>query len=86
MQCLSCVVPEFQLSLQDQLQLYSTEMDSVPGSGVYTSLVSALEKSRKIIIVLSNSFLRNEKCLGEVDMAGERVLFVKYALKRVLTS
>ena len=44
--------------------------DDIPGDSVYSSFVSALEKSRKIIVVLSNSFLQSDRCRGLVDLAG----------------
>ena len=44
--------------------------DAIPGESVYSSFVSALEKSRKIIVVLSNSFLQSDRCRGLADLAG----------------
>ena len=56
--------------LQGKLKLYVLDRDSVPGEIVYSSLVEALEASRKVIIVLSNAFILNEKCRGIADLAG----------------
>ena len=43
----------------------------MPGSRFYSGFIDALEKSRKIIVVLSNSFLKSARCLGHVDLAGK---------------
>ena len=34
-------------------------------------MITAMEKSRKIILVLSNSYLRSQQCKGQADLAGE---------------
>ena len=54
---------------QGRLRVYIHGKDDVPGSPVYSSLIDALERSRKIVIVLSNSFLKSEKCRGFADLA-----------------
>ena len=41
---------------------------------MYSSLIEALERSRKIVIVLSNSFLKSEKCRGLADLAGMKLV------------
>lgn len=57
-------------SIQDKLTVYMEGKDAIPGDSVYSSFVSALEKSRKIIVVLSNSFLQSDRCRGLADLAG----------------
>ncbi|XP_067936562.1 uncharacterized protein [Watersipora subatra] len=52
------------------LKLYIADRDALPGCNVYTEMIRAMEKSRKIIIVLSNSFLRRPNCKGQADLAG----------------
>ena len=56
---------------QEKLKLYIEGKDDVPGSRFYSGFIDALEKSRKIIVVLSNSFLKSARCLGHVDLAGK---------------
>ena len=58
------------IMLQGKLKLYVLDRDSVPGEIVYSSLVEALEASRKVVIILSNAFILNEKCRGLADLAG----------------
>ena len=59
---------------QGRLRVYIHGKDDVPGSPVYSSLIDALERSRKIVIVLSNSFLKSEKCRGLADLAGMKLM------------
>ena len=47
-----------------------SDRDSLVGETMYSGLVSAMESSRKIIVLLSNSFLRSDKCKGLADLAG----------------
>ncbi|XP_067937203.1 toll-like receptor 3 [Watersipora subatra] len=61
-----------------KLKMYITDRDSLPGSNVYTEMIRAMEKSRKIIIILSNSFLRRPHCKGQVDLAGRESFGRKY--------
>ena len=56
------------------MRVYIHGKDDVPGSPVYSSLIDALERSRKIVIVLSNSFLKSEKCRGLADLAGMKLM------------
>ncbi|XP_067937204.1 toll-like receptor 3 [Watersipora subatra] len=60
------------------LKLYITDRDVLPGSNVYTEMIKAMEKSRKIIIVLSNSFLRRPRCKGQADLAGRETFGCNY--------
>ncbi|XP_067937206.1 toll-like receptor 13 [Watersipora subatra] len=60
------------------LKLYITDRDALPGSNVYTEMIKAMEKSRKIIIVLSNSFLRRPLCKGQADLAGRESFGCNY--------
>ena len=54
------------------MKLYVVDRDSVIGSPRYTEKCRAIEESRKIIILLSNSYLANPSCLAEADLvAGE---------------
>ena len=56
------------------MRVYIHGKDDVPGSPVYSSLIDALERSRKIVIILSNSFLKSDKCRGFADLAGRYLL------------
>ena len=50
------------------------DRDSAVGSPKYTEKCRAIEESRKIIILLSNSYLANPSCLAEADLvAGKKV-------------
>ncbi|XP_067937424.1 toll-like receptor 2 [Watersipora subatra] len=60
------------------LQLYIPDRDALPGSNVSTEMIRAMEKSRKIIIVLSNSFLRSPHCKEQADLAGRESFGRKY--------
>ena len=44
------------------------DRDSAVGSRKYTEKCRAVEESRKIIILLSNSYLGNPSCLAEADL------------------
>ena len=49
--------------------MYVVDRDSLAGSPKYTERCRAVESSRKIIILLSNSYLANPTCLSEADLA-----------------
>ena len=51
--------------------MYIHDRDALPGTHIFTEMITAMEKSRKIIIVLSNSYLKNPRCKGQADLAGE---------------
>ena len=42
------------------------------GAPQHTDNCTALATSRKVIIVLSNSYMASSKCKGEADLAGIR--------------
>ena len=56
--------------MQESLKLYIHDRDALPGTHVFTEMITAMEKSRKIILVLSNSYLRSPQCKGQADLAG----------------
>ena len=50
------------------MKVYAVDRDSLGGSAKHTERCRAIENSRKIIIVLSNSYLANPTCLSEADL------------------
>jgi len=56
------------------LKLYISDREALPGSHKYTEMLLGMEKSRKIIIVLSNEFLGDAECRGQADLAGTNTL------------
>ena len=55
---------------KEPIKLYIHDRDSLPGAEIFTEMIKAMEKSRKIILVLSNSYLRSSQCRGQADLAG----------------
>ena len=56
-----------------KLQLYVVDRDATVGSPKYTEKCRAVEGSRKIIILLSNSYLANPSCLAEADLVAGKM-------------
>ena len=56
--------------IQVPIKLYIHDRDALPGTPVFTEIITAMEKSRKIILVLSNSYLMSQQCKGQADLAG----------------
>lgn len=55
------------------MKLYIYERDAVIGSVKQEQVLQAMEQSRNIVIILTNSFLASEPSLTEVAMAGKMV-------------
>ena len=55
---------------KEPIKLYIHDRDSLPGTEIFTEMIKAMEKSRKIILVLSNSYLRSSQCRGQADLEG----------------
>ena len=51
--------------------MYIHDRDALPGTQIFTEMITAMEKSRKIILVLSNFYLMSQQCKGQADLAGE---------------
>ena len=58
------------LSLQ-RSKVYLAARDTLPGSYRFETLCEVMRQSRKIIIVMSNSFLNSSECMAEAAFAGE---------------
>ena len=71
MQIISYLKFQLFFTFKNNLKLYIYDRDSKIGDQVYSSLISAIESSRNIIIVLSNSFLKSQFCRGQAEIAGE---------------
>mgnify|MGYP001795261207 CR=1 FL=1 len=46
----------------------------IPGSIKHEERLTAIRKSRKIIVILSNSYVTSSECQGEANMAGKTFL------------
>jgi len=59
-----------------KLKLFIADRDSEPGANTFTELCETLENSRKIIILLTNSYLSNPVCMHQAEfLAGlEQIL------------
>ena len=44
--------------------------DATVGAPHHTEMCEVLASSRKVIIVLSNSYMESSRCRGEADLAG----------------
>ena len=53
-----------------QFKLYIHHRDMMPGTLKSTELAETLARSRKIIILLSNSYIQSNECKLEADRAG----------------
>ena len=62
---------EWLLLLYQRGRVYLKERDCQPGSYKFDELCEVMRQSRKIIIVISNSFLKSEECLSLAAFAGE---------------
>ena len=56
------------------MNLYIVDRDSHVGSPRYTEKCRAIEESRKIIILLSNSYLASPSCLSEADLVAGKLI------------
>ena len=56
---------------QEPRKLYIHDRDALPGTPVFAEMIKAMDKSRKIILVLSNSYLQSPQCIGQADLAGK---------------
>ena len=57
-----------QFSVQERIRCYIHDRDSEIGTEKYTELCQAVEDSRKLVIILSNSYLANPSCLNEANL------------------
>ena len=51
-----------------KLSLYLFDRDGIPGHYVHASILNNIEISRKTIVVFTKSYLKNERCLFELNM------------------
>ena len=51
--------------------LFLQDRDAFVGAPHHTDKCEALATSRKVIIVLSNSYMVSSQCKGEADLAGK---------------
>ena len=51
--------------------LFLQDRDAFVGAPHHTDKCEALATSRKVIIVLSNSYMTSSQCKGEADLAGK---------------
>ena len=67
------------------INLFIHEGDSEIGTEKYTGLCQAIQISRKLIILLNNSYLANSACLNEANLlagkTGNPTLNIKQSLK-----
>ena len=61
----------FFIRFKENLNLYIHDRDSNVGAVHHEERVSAMKRSRKIIVVLSNSYVNSSECQGEASLAGE---------------
>ena len=61
----------FFIRSKEKLNLYIHDRDSNVGAVHHEERVSAMKRSRKIIVVLSNSYVNSSECQGEASLAGE---------------
>ena len=54
------------------LSLYLFDRDCTPGQNIHATIVDNLEKSRKTILLFTGSFVKNKRCLFELQMANEK--------------
>ena len=60
-------------TLQDGIVLYIRDRNSIMARQHYTEMCHAVDDSRKLIILLSNSYLTSNLCLNEANLlAGKR--------------
>ncbi|KAF6022126.1 hypothetical protein EB796_019568 [Bugula neritina] len=52
----------------DKLKLFIADRDSEPGANTFTELCETLENSRKIIILLTKSYLSNPVCVRQAEI------------------
>lgn len=65
--------------LQSQdLKLYVYERDAGVGTEKYTELCETVANSRKIIVILSNSYINNPSCLREGTCSQVRLKIPQY--------
>ena len=58
--------------------LFIHERDSEIGTEKYTELCTAVEDSRKLIILLSNSYLASAACLNEANLLAIKLKLYQY--------
>ncbi|XP_067943405.1 toll-like receptor 7 [Watersipora subatra] len=63
-----CLLSTYLSTKCKKLKLYIVDRDSAAGSLKHTEQCRAIEASRKIIVLLSNSYLANPSCLTEADL------------------
>lgn len=69
--CLLKLTDQNLLSMfQNECRLFVRDRNAEIGALRYTEISQVLAKSRKVIIVLSNSYLENNQCRGDADLAG----------------
>lgn len=50
--------------------MFIQDRDAEPGSQIHFECCNALETSRKVLIILSNSYLESPSCLSDASRAG----------------
>ena len=56
---------------QKKPSLYVYHRDMMPGSIKHEERLTAIRKSRKVIVILSNSYVTSSECQGEANIAGK---------------
>ena len=62
-----------ELEVKRGLKLHIRDRDS-PIAEVYENILDAIERSKKTLIILSNSYLKHRWCIFEMNMAGVKAL------------
>ena len=70
------------IELQESL-IYNRHRDDLIGGITFDDCCKVMKTCRKIIIILSNSFLRNPECISEATYAGNNYILQKCALQVV---
>ena len=61
----------FFIHSKEKPNLYIHDRDSNVGAVLHEERISAMKRSRKIIVVFSNSYVNSSECQGEASLAGE---------------
>ena len=63
------------------LSLYLYDRDGIPGHYTHATILHNIEKSRRIIVVFTKSYLKNERCLFELNMTIQKQMRKKITSK-----
>lgn len=68
------IIPKLEVQ-EESLSLCIHQRDFVPGNPISDNIIEAIRKSRKTVIILSNSFLKKKWCMYEFNMARMESLY-----------